>query len=153
MPLEVMIPLNNARDGDAIECGWWDHNNNVLVTDDCSTSLKGGVMTCGCSHLTDFMGAQTKKFVDRFKEGHWQYFGVPTQVKPILQNTSFQFIICYNALWLIGMYFCWKKDRAFVKGQTQEQLFEAIDQQTDKRNEDIFDDKKKGQLNYAEFDA
>lgn len=60
------------------DCGWWDHSKGRMVTDDCQLSGQTqGVLSCSCSHLTDFFAVYSQKVADKFRDANWEYFSLP----------------------------------------------------------------------------
>lgn len=98
-PLVVSMAIRAKSGAQEFECGWWEHSQGRLVTDDCRlTGQTQGFLSCSCSHLTDFFAIYSQKVVDRFKEVEWKYFGIPTYVKPILRNSGLWFDAIFTVI-------------------------------------------------------
>jgi len=58
-PLVVSMDVKNhqSQNQKEFKCGWWSHITQSLVTDDCTLAgSEKGLLTCSCTHLTDFLG-------------------------------------------------------------------------------------------------
>jgi len=113
-PVVVSMAIKAKREQTSSEfdCGWWDHTKGQLVTDDCQLIGEAqGMLSCSCSHLTDFFAVFKNKVVDQFKDAKWEYFGVPTYVRPLHENAGTWFVLVYNVIWLSGLVLLWFADK------------------------------------------
>jgi len=61
--LSISLSKNQPTDKDSsMTCGWWNESSKTVMSADCTVTddSKADVLTCTCSHLTDFMSLFTK---------------------------------------------------------------------------------------------
>lgn len=61
--LSISLSKNQPTNKDnSMTCGWWNESSKTVMSTDCTVSddSKADVLTCTCSHLTDFMSLFSK---------------------------------------------------------------------------------------------
>lgn len=55
---------------------WWNEDLQETSSEGCVfLNIENGLITCKCTHLTDFFGMLMEKFRAKFASGNWDLFG------------------------------------------------------------------------------
>lgn len=89
--LSISLSKNPSTNKDKMACGWWNESSKTVMSADCTVTddSKADVLTCTCSHLTDFMSLFTKDevLVEGEATAPYGYGEITTLNKTITKKT------------------------------------------------------------------